>query len=350
LEGVGRRRQAPGPAAVFETFHASYHGRSPEVAMPTPAFQVATVHLSEFTQGNARERTEFIRLLGDSLRHTGFVKVAGHAVQPADIEGAYEAARAFFALPESVKRGYQVPGGGGARGFTSFGSEHAKDNPVGDLKEFWHVGQELAEGHPLKPLYGDNLWPDAEVPGFRPHTLALYRALEACAGTLLEALALYLGLPERSLADLIVDGNSILRIIHYPALRERFIEGGVRSSAHEDINLITLLPAATDGGLQLLDREGRWHAVDGLEGEIVADAGDMLSRHLNLKIPSTTHRVINPENPDAARYSMPFFCHPRPEVVLDCPEALLEPGEARRFEPITAHAFLLQRLREIGLI
>jgi isopenicillin N synthase-like dioxygenase len=318
--------------------------------MQSPAFQVETVHLAQFRGGSARERAEFIRVLGDSFRHTGFVKVAGHTVRQTDVDGAYDAAKAFFALPEAVKRAYLVPGSGGARGFTNFGSEHAKDNPVGDLKEFWHVGQELPTDHALKALYGDNLWPEAEVPGFKAHTLALYRALEDCAGTLLEALALYLGLPERSLADMIVDGNSILRIIHYPALRDRYLEGGVRSSAHEDINLITLLPAATDSGLQLLDRDRTWRAVDGLAGEIVADAGDMLSRHLNLKIPSTTHRVVNPDDPEAVRYSMPFFCHPRPEVVLDCPEALLEPGETKRFEPITAHAFLMQRLREIGLI
>ncbi|HEX9010573.1 MAG TPA: 2-oxoglutarate and iron-dependent oxygenase domain-containing protein [Holophagaceae bacterium] len=318
--------------------------------MSRSAFQVMTVHLAQFEEGSPRDRAEFVRRLGDSLRDTGFVKVAGHRVEATDVRGAYEAARAFFALPEAAKRRYFVEGTGGARGFTPFGSEHAKDNPVGDLKEFWHVGQELPEGHPLKAVYGDNLWPEAEVPGFKAHTLALYRALEACAGTLLEALALYLGLPERSLADMIVDGNSILRIIHYPALRDRYLEGGVRSSAHEDINLITLLPAATDAGLQLQDREGHWHAVDAAEGEIVADAGDMLSRHVNLKIPSTTHRVVNPDSPDAVRYAMPFFCHPRPDVVLDCPEALLAPGEGRHFPPITAHAFLLQRLREIGLI
>ncbi len=318
--------------------------------MSRPALQVMTVHLAQFEEGSARDRVDFVRRLGDSLRDTGFVKVAGHRVEAADVQGAYAAARAFFALPEDAKRRYFVEGAGGARGFTPFGSEHAKDNPVGDLKEFWHVGQELPAGHPLQALYGDNLWPEAEVPGFKTHTLALYRALEACAGTLLEALALYLGLPERSLADMIVDGNSILRIIHYPALRDRYLQGGVRSSAHEDINLITLLPAATGAGLQLQDREGHWHAVDAEDGEIVADAGDMLSRHVNLKIPSTTHRVVNPDSPDAVRYSMPFFCHPRPEVVLDCPESLLGPGELRRFPPITAQAFLLQRLREIGLI
>lgn len=318
--------------------------------MASSAFHVDTVHLAQFTGGSPSDRAEFVRVLGESLTHTGFVKVAGHRVSRTDVDGAYRAARDFFALPEDVKARYVVPDGGGARGFTPFGQEHAKDNPVGDLKEFWHVGQELPPGHALHAVYGDNLWPDDAVPGFKAHTLALYRALEDCAATLLQGIALFLGLPERGLSDMIVDGNSILRIIHYPALKDRFIEGGVRASAHEDINLITLLPAATDSGLQLLDRDGRWHAVEGLEGEIIADAGDMLSRHVNLRIPSTTHRVVNPESADAVRYSMPFFCHPRPEVLLDCPDALLGPGERKMFEPITANDFLLQRLREIGLI
>ncbi len=317
--------------------------------MARAAFQVETVHLSQFREGSPGEQAEFIRVLGDSLRHTGFVKVAGHAVTRERVEAAYADARAFFDLPEAIKRGYILPDCGGARGFTPFGSEHAKDNPVGDLKEFWHVGQDNPPGGAFEGGLFPNLWP-REVPTFRATILGLYQDLEACAGTLLEALALYLGLPRRHLADMITGGNSILRLIHYPALRDRYIEGGVRSSAHEDINLITLLPAATDAGLQLLDRDGTWRAVDGLEGEIVVDAGDMLSRHLNLKIPSTTHRVVNPDDPEAVRYSMPFFCHPRPEVVLDCPPSLLKPGERKRFEPITAHAFLLQRLREIGLI
>lgn len=311
--------------------------------------RVETVHLSQFTAGSAQDRADFIRVLGESLEGTGFVKVDGHKVTKARVDAAYGDIRAFFALPEATKRTYLVPGTGGARGFTAFGSEHAKDNPVGDLKEFWHIGQDNPPGAKFEGDFMPNLWP-TEVPTFKANLLGLFTDLEACAGTLLEAIALYLGLPQRHLADMIVGGNSILRLIHYPALKERYIEGGVRAAAHEDINLITLLPAATGSGLELLDRDGKWHAVDGLEGEIVADAGDMLSRHVNAKIPSTTHRVVNPDSPDAVRYSMPFFCHPRPEVLLDCPAELLAPGERRQFEPITAHDFLMQRLREIGLI
>ncbi|MBS1766682.1 MAG: isopenicillin N synthase family oxygenase [Acidobacteria bacterium] len=313
------------------------------------AFRVETVHLGQFSEGSPKDRADFVRVLGESLVNTGFVKVDGHGVTKARVDAAYGDIRAFFALPEATKRAYLVPGTGGARGFTAFGQEHAKDNPVGDLKEFWHIGQDNPPGGKFEGDFMPNLWP-AEVPTFKANLLGLFTDLEACAGALLEAIALYLGLPQRHLADMVVGGNSILRLIHYPALKERYIQGGVRASAHEDINLITLLPAATESGLELLDRDGKWHAVDGLEGEIVADAGDMLSRHVNAKIPSTTHRVVNPGSPDAVRYSMPFFCHPRPEVLLDCPAEILEPGERRRFDPITAHDFLMQRLREIGLI
>jgi isopenicillin N synthase-like dioxygenase len=311
-------------------------------------FHVDTVHLADFTGGDAAARDRFVQTLGDSLKDTGFVKVAGHRVDRADLDAAYAAARGIFALPDDVKQRYHLPGGGGQRGFTAFGREHAKDSKVGDLKEFWHVGPDLPAENPLARVYQPNVWP-AEAPAFQPAMHNLFSAMQDCAETLLEALAVYLKLPQRDLADMVVDGQSVLRIIHYPALKDRFIEGGVRAGAHEDINMITLLPAATDSGLELLDREGNWRSVDGLDGEIVVDAGDMLSRHLNFKIPATTHRVVNPGSPDAVRYSMPFFCHPRPEVVLDCPPQLLEPGEQKKLPAVTAHDFLEERLREIGL-
>jgi len=309
------------------------------------AFDVATVHLDDFTKGSGTARDAFVETLGQSLIDTGFVKVDGHGVTPRDIDAAYEAAKDLFALAPEAKAAYVMAKGAG--GYTPFGTEHAKGNKVIDLKEFWHVHQDVASDHPLFDAYGPNVFPD-EVPHFQPAMMRLYRDLEAAARTLLEAVALYLGLPRLDLADMVVDGRSVLRIIHYPPLAEAAVPGAVRAAAHEDINLITLLPAATETGLELLDRNGTWHSVDGLEGEIVVDAGDMLSRHVNLRIPATTHRVVNPSSEHVARYSMPFFCHPRPEVVLDAPPALLGDDE-KLFEPITADDFLNQRLAEIGL-
>lgn len=309
------------------------------------AFDVATVHLDEFTHGHAAARHAFVQTLGESLVDTGFVKVDGHRVTRQDVDAAYAAARDLFALPAETKAAYVMPKGAG--GYTPFGTEHARDSRAIDLKEFWHIHQDVPEDHPLFPAYGANVFPE-EVPHFRPAMLRLYRDLEDAAQTLLEAIAVYLGLPRRDLADMVVDGRSVLRIIHYPPLREAHVPGAVRAAAHEDINLITLLPAATEAGLELLDRDGTWHPVDGLEGEIVVDAGDMLSRHVNLEIPSTTHRVVNPEADDLPRYSMPFFCHPRPDVVLDAPPALVGDDE-KHFPPTTADDLLNERLAEIGL-
>ena len=159
------------------------------------------------------------------------------------------------------------------------------------------------------------MWP-AEVPAFEADMTALHASMEATAELLLEAVAEHLGLPRRHLADLVVGADSILRVLHYPPVGADAAPGAVRAAAHEDINFITLLPAATDDGLQLRDRDGRWCRVDGQEGELVVDSGDQLSRYLNGRVPATTHRVVNPDDPTRDRYSMPFFCQPRPEVLL----------------------------------
>lgn len=317
--------------------------------MTYPSFDVKTVDLLQFTNGDVRDRQAFAVALGESLKTTGFVKVTGHRVSPQRLTQAYQSVASLFALDEDIKKQYIVEGSGGARGYTPFGEEHAKDNPIPDLKEFWHIGQHRVPSEKAPSVYIENKYPK-EVPEFKNHLQGLYEDLEDCSQSLLEALEVYFELPHRSLADMVVHGNSILRLIHYPALKERFIPGGVRASAHEDINLITLLPAATESGLELLDREGNWHPVDGLDGEIVVDAGDMLSRHVNNLIPSTTHRVVNPSSSDQVRYSMPFFAHPRPDVLLDCPDVLLKEGMNKKYEPIKANDFLIQRLIEIGLI
>jgi isopenicillin N synthase-like dioxygenase len=158
--------------------------------------------------------------------------------------------------------------------------------------------------------------------------------------------------PKNTFSDMIVEGNSILRLIHYPPLKDRFVPGAVRAAEHEDINLITLLCEGTSSGLEILTRDGEWMPVDTLRGQIVVDSGDMLSRVTNEVIPATTHRVVNPPSPaeDRVRYSLPFFVHPYPDCVLK-PLAVTETKDnPARFAPITADAFLRQRLREIGLL
>jgi isopenicillin N synthase-like dioxygenase len=309
---------------------------------------IPVVNLRDFTHGTPDERTRFIRTFGDGLREFGFVTVDRHEV-PIDLtHRLFEAAASFFALPGETKRKYILPEAGGARGYTAFGKERAVGATAHDLKEFWHVGQEDVSGA-LAAMYPRNVWP-GEIGLFKHTVLGIFRALDACALELLKAAALYLGLEEHHFSSMAEQGNSVLRIIHYPPVEENAPVNAVRAAAHEDINLITLLCEASTGGLEIKTRDGKWQAVRSLDGQIVVDAGDMLQLATNGLIPSTTHRVVNPPTGNnRSRYSMPFFVHPRPEVLLQPAPTTVPAGEAPKYQPITAHDYLTERLRAIGL-
>lgn len=304
--------------------------------------RIPLVNLSHYTHGTPQERERFVRTWGDGLKEFGFVSVEAHGVDDALIRRTYQDVERLFALPEANKQRYAIPNGFGQRGYTGYGQEHAKNRTVGDLKEFWHVGREQ---------YGQNVWPE-EVPSFRQNTSELYAQLERASFVMLHALADYFALPRETFSSMAHEGNSVLRLIHYPPLKDKFIPGGVRAAEHEDINLITLLCEGTASGLEILTRQGDWISVDTLRGQIVVDSGDMLSRVTNDVVPSTTHRVVNPPSieQDNTRYSMPFFVHPYADCVLDPPACFRGEGHKQPEPPITADAFLKQRLREIGLL
>ena len=289
--------------------------------------------------------------LGNSFAEYGFAIVRDHGI-PADlIARAEEKSRAFFALPEDVKLKYHLKGQGGARGYTPFGIERAKDAAVHDLKEFWHVGRTLPPGHPLEPFMQPNVWPD-EIESFRDTFETLFAAFDRTGLRILSAIALHLGLPERFFDSTVEDGNSVMRLLHYPPVPQE-AEGRIRAAAHEDINTITLLLGAEEAGLELLARDGRWLPVSPPEGALAVNIGDMLQRLTAGRLRSTTHRVVNPAGERArhARYSMPFFLHFRPDFLIEPLESCLDSERAGEAEPpITAHDYLMQRLREINLV
>ena len=295
----------------------------------------------------ARPLSEVADELGNSFAEYGFAVIRDHGIPAELIARAEEMSKRFFALPEEAKRTYILPNGGGARGYTPFGTEKAKDAKVHDLKEFWHVGRELASGHELAEYMAPNIWP-TEVDGFRETFEALYAAFEDAGRKVLRAIALHLDLDEGFFDRTVEDGNSVMRLLRYPPLKGAEAEGAIRAAAHGDINTITLLLGAEEAGLELLKADGEWLAIDPPEGALVVNIGDMLDRLTNGRLVSTTHRVVNPKGQAAyrARYSMPFFLHFRPDYVI---ETLASCADENAPEPISSHEFLLQRLREINL-
>jgi isopenicillin N synthase-like dioxygenase len=292
----------------------------------------------------------FARELGRSFKETGFAIVCDHPVDQAVIDKALEDTKAFFALPEDVKTAYFDPAKAGQRGYTPFGTENAKGMTTKDLKEFWHLGRDLPEGHPYREVMPDNI-SVAEIESFDTSTKALYDALDEMGAVLLRAIARDLGLDEDWFETTVDKGNSVLRLLHYPPIDGE--PSGVRAGAHEDINVITLLLGAEEAGLQAKTRDGQWMDVQPPEGALVINVGDMLQRLTNNVLPSTTHRVINPSQERMAfsRYSTPFFLHFNPDFLIETlPNCISDENPDHYPEPLTAHAYLEERLREIGLM
>jgi isopenicillin N synthase-like dioxygenase len=190
----------------------------------------------------------------------------------------------------------------------------------------------------------------SEVPAFGPTLVDLYRHLDRLGAALLEACAAYLDEPAQRFVDMTTDSDTIVRVLYYPPLPPSTPPGAVRSAAHEDINLITLLSAATAEGLELLRHDGTWMPVHTGFDTIVVDAGDMLQNVTNGLFKSTTHRVRNPADATSERFSMPCFVHARREVDLSpLPSCIQRTGGTARYPRVTAGEYLAQRLREIGL-
>jgi isopenicillin N synthase-like dioxygenase len=310
---------------------------------------IPVVDLNRFIEGDASDQKSFVDKLGEALVEYGFVAVQNHGVDHSALRDTYAALKRLFDLPTASKMAYEVVDGGRQRGYTAFGLEHAKDTTIPDMKEFWHIGPELAEDHPVRRRVPYNLWP-SEVPEFKDASLKLYASLFGCGAVLLRAVARYLGADEDEFLRMIDGGNTILRLIRYPAPGEVEVpEGAVWAAAHEDINLITLLPEATDPGLQLLRRDGTWLDIAPVPGQVIADSGDMLQRLTNGLIPSTTHRVLQPRQAKGPRYSIPFFIHPAPDYMLSPLPQCVTAERPRRWEDITAEGYLFERIREIGL-
>ncbi|MFT4925770.1 MAG: isopenicillin N synthase-like dioxygenase [Phenylobacterium sp.] len=308
--------------------------------------QIPTLNISEFTT----DKAAFVDKIGEAYKQFGFCGISGHGLSDELMQKAFNVTQAFFALPTQVKQQYFIKAQGGARGYTAKGVEKAKDSDHVDLKEFWHVGRELTGAAPHACLY-PNVWP-SEVVDFQQITLEFYATLESIGNQILRALALVIDQDEDYFVDKTDHGNSVLRLIHYPPIEDNSTQS-IRAGQHEDINLITLLVGSHEAGLEVKTREGKWLPITMVKGAIVVNIGDMLQRLTNNVLPSTTHRVVNPQGQavDSPRYSMPFFLHPNPEFLIDTLDTCISEAQPNDYpQPISSNDYLNQRLAEIGLI
>jgi len=298
-----------------------------------------------------KDECRLLESLGESFRTFGFAMIRDHGIDQALIDRAWDLTQELFSLPGDVKTKSFDRGGGGQRGYTPFKTEVAKGATEKDLKEFWHVGRDLPQGSPLADTMRPNIWP-VEIEGFEPAFRELYAAFDSAGARVLSAIAQYLGLDADWFDPAIDEGNSVLRLLHYPPVGPE-AGGAIRAGAHEDINLITLLLGAQEAGLELLGKNGEWLQVAPPEGAMVVNIGDMLQRLTNNVLPSTTHRVRNPSSERAghSRYSMPFFLHLRSDFVFETLSQCISPENPDSYpDRITADDYLHERLREIGLV
>jgi isopenicillin N synthase-like dioxygenase len=299
---------------------------------------VATLDFAEYSH----DPEAFGQKMFDGMRETGFLVIRNHTIPQNAINAVETTSKAFFALPEAEKTSYAMPDSHFQRGYSPFGVESAKGVDAPDLKEFWHFGRDTIPGIPGTP-------PVEGLPEFDKAGQTLFDEMDKFGRTLMEALGQILEMRSDQIDAALVNGNSVLRLLHYPPMPEGR-GSSVRAAAHEDINLITLLLGAEEAGLQVKHRSGVWMEVDAPAGSLVINAGDMLQRLTAGIIPSTTHRVVNPteERAPHSRYSMPFFLHPASDFPLKALPKCLEMG-GTAYETITARGYLDERLREIGL-
>lgn len=313
--------------------------------------EIAVVDYSDYISSDSERKQKFIKDLGDSFSQIGFAIVKNHGVSKELRDNLYQSCLDFFGMDEETKKKYEIEGIAGQRGYISKGRETAKGADIPDLKEFYHIGQNVKEDN--KYGYPVNVWP-TETPNLKQYGNEVFQTFQNTGRDLLRAIALYLDLDEKYFDDKIESGNSILRLLHYFPQKDLtdIPDGAVRAAAHEDINLITLLMGGTAEGLQAKTKAGEWINVSPQPDEIVINVGDMLQRLTNGKLVSTTHRVINPriELLHTSRYSTPFFLHPISEMDLTCLESCIDENNPKKFSDMTAGEYLHERLVELGLV
>ena len=295
-----------------------------------------------------REKIDISKDIGKSCEKYGFFIIKDHNLEISTIENVRNLSKEFFNLPIESKMKYHQVGGASQRGYTPLGIEKAVNSSSPDQKEFWHHGRSNWHEKYINKMPTNE---DVNEINFFDETLnGLFKDLDFLGKKILSYISLFLGLEADWFDNKINQGNSILRLIHYPPKNKN--NNGLRAGPHEDINLVTLLLGTQQAGLEILDQNNNWIPIKTNSEIIVCNVGDMLERLTNKKLISTTHKVIYPKNASEKnpRYSMPFFIHLNPDYYIETISSCIDNDNPNLFpKGISADDFLNKRLKEIKL-
>ncbi|WP_199351105.1 isopenicillin N synthase family dioxygenase [Haliangium ochraceum] len=308
--------------------------------------ELIVLDLAQFRKGTPAEVERYLADLRRSASDLGFLCVANHGVDLDLLDRCYELSERFFALPLADKMELRYDQIDQKKysdiGYFPYRIETAQGSEMPDLKEMFHVGQDVREGHRLSEYYATNVWPRS-MPQFRAPFDTLFEQLRGAGDTIMRSIGRSYDMDAAYVDELIHEGNSMLRTLHYPPIQAG--EEGMRAEAHTGIQLLGLQPRASDDGLQFLTPAGEWVAVDraACSDYLLINLGDMLAYMLEDSIQATVHRVVN-ANRERARYAIVYFYHPS-SVAFLCKRG--DPGQQR--DSLRAGDWLLKRLEEIKL-
>jgi isopenicillin N synthase-like dioxygenase len=313
---------------------------------------ILDVDLLRFETGDGTARKAVIDGVMRSLG-TGFVFTA-HDVPTDMLDETYGMLKTFFDQTPAIKQSFIAPGTNGQTGYTGLLVETAATSDAPDWKEMLNWGVQIPAGHPLRRrfphVYPDQVLPESAVPGITKVLSDFHRRIHDTQRRFLRIIALGLNCHEHLFDDMLGDGATLTRAIHYPSMKGVPGPDHIWAGAHADINLITALPRASTRGLQVQLGDNTWVDAVAPEGQMIINSGMMLEHLSNGVIQPGIHRVIAAPDQTEDRYSVVQFCHPTPWTVLQPLPSCVSSTTPQRFGAIAASDKLDQVLHSINLV
>jgi len=282
--------------------------------------------------------------ISNACKSTGFFYIVNHGISPTLIKQVFEESKLFFSKSTEEKLAMDITKSSHMRGYFAIEEEKPEYEAKGDLKEGFDMALDLPLNDPdvmrSTPLYGPNIWPVGQV-DFKEVMTEYHTKMLDLGRTLLTAFARGLGMPDNFFEDKVKKPLAQLRLLHYPPQQGPITRVQMGAGEHTDFGCITLLAQDDIGGLEVLNKEGKWVEVQPIPFSFIVNIGDLMSRWTNDLYPATLHRVINKSPHD--RYSIVFFLDPDYHVEINCLTTCVSDTYTAKYPPITVGKYMQAR-------